>query len=144
MKLAVVDVNNTQHWAEVHKDGCADLNKRYRGSLKGRGAWIIETDNRTDATWAIASDHITDEEHNTLADYLHGHIHWAPCLDELPDEAPKPKSAAESDYDQVVADIQANWDQYRAGQVNTKTYLRRANTLHAQLAEAMYLVEGTD
>lgn len=144
MKLTVLDPNNTPHWMEVHAAGCADLKKMYRGVYRGYGSWALEADNLTDATWAIASDFIAERdepEAESVADFRDHEIHWAPCVT-LPKEAPQ--SAAQSDYDQVVADIQANWDQYRAGTISTKTYLRGANTLHAQLAEAMYLVEGTD
>lgn len=94
MKLAVLDPNSTDHWMEVHKAGCADLKKRDRhGVPRGMGAWTLEADNLTDATWAVASDFIAERdepEAESVAEFRDQHIYWAPCV-VLPKEAPEPE-----------------------------------------------------
>src|SRR5882724_2165441 len=93
MKLLVLNDSPNGHWLEVHRGGCADLNKakyrRCQGADGGRWAWIEDHDTLTSAAESFASDFI-DEGSMTLADALN-EIYFAPCVTIPLDTKPEPK-----------------------------------------------------
>jgi hypothetical protein len=78
VQLSVLDPNDTPHWMEVHRAGCADLNKSRRSQAKARNAWTLTASTIEEAAAEIAGDFIG--EGSMTLDEAVAHIHWAPCV----------------------------------------------------------------
>lgn len=82
MKLAIITSGSTE-WAEVHRAGCNDLNKRsgIYGS-KNDHAWHIDVDTKADAILEIGSDFLY--EGSMTYEDCKSSVRFAPCLNDLP------------------------------------------------------------
>lgn len=110
MKLTVlIDGGNSGKWMEIHKTGCADLNK-FRHSDNHGLKWVEEHATKTEAAESFASDFIA-EGSMTLADAL-ADMHFAPCVT-IPLETPKeitamPETTTAPTTDEMRAALKAS------------------------------------
>lgn len=65
----------------VHAAGCADVRRYPKGA--DQGGWEIDADTMQDVVEAVYGDMI-DESGRAWHEYI-GDLHWAPCVDSLPE-----------------------------------------------------------